>query len=220
MHLLRKPKPPKPIVNEAKSDLKTSHALSSQEDREYRGDVRVNDDLKVYPIHPRGPPQFPPGRVLKRTDPFAGLTFSGILENLSRHIDMRQSEVSDEFSQVFAELEEDQWTDVPPQQIVMPSILKSSIISKQNYLKLTSWFSVHVPKQEYLHEINISSTWSDPEVIESYHSVIASHWKFIASYCHIVATQHGVISKQFAGFICRCVYVCLRGKQWQATWLV
>ena len=167
MHLLRKPKPPKPIVNEAKSDVKKSHALSSQEDREYRGDVRVNDELKVHPIHPRGPPQFPPGRVLKRTDPFAGLTFSGILENLSRNINMRQSEVSNELSQVFAELEEDQWTDVPPQQIVMPSILKSSIISTQNYKKLTSWFSVHVPKQEYLHKINISSTWSDPEVIDT-----------------------------------------------------
>jgi hypothetical protein len=160
MHLQRRPKPPKPIINEGEPDkgkIKASlvYEKGTKDGAHYRGDVRVNEELKVHPIHPRGPSQFPPGRVLKRTDPFAGLTFAGILQNLSQSIG--RNEMRDDLGQVFSGLEEEQWSnETIPQQIVMPSVLKSSIVSKQNYKKLTSWFSVHVPKQEYLHKINIS----------------------------------------------------------------
>ena len=41
-------------------------------------------------------------------------------------------------------------------QRVVLSELQQSVISRENYLKLTGWFATHVPKQDALNTVNIT----------------------------------------------------------------
>lgn len=89
----------------------------------------------IHPLHPRGPPFMPPGRIMR-----SGYCY---YEGVPVH-DYKPPEFTlNDFLKVSND----------------PSIMVSGpgnpVISRENYLKMTSWFATHIPKQAHLNTVNI-----------------------------------------------------------------
>ena len=164
--MLRRPKPPKLTDIKQESFEKAKAAKTNrpgpkanQESVTYQGDVRVDKELKIYPLHPKGPPAFSPGKVIKGTCPFLGATFMDFLENFPGK--EKPFQAHDDLTTALSELEETPVGESDSTQyIVMPNMLKSAVLSRQNYLKLTSWFVTQVPRQDTLHTVNVTGKLS------------------------------------------------------------
>ena len=66
-------------------------------------------------------------------------------------------QASGDLTTALAELEETPVGEFDPTQYsVMPDKLKSAVVSRQNYQKLTSWFVTQVPRQDTLHTVNVT----------------------------------------------------------------
>ena len=164
--MLRRPKPPKltDIKQESFEKAKAAQTnragpKANQESVTYQGDVRVDKELQIYPLHPKGPPAFPPGKVIKGTCPFLGATFMDFLENFPGK--EKPFQAHDDLTTALSELEETPVGESDSTQyIVMPNKLKSAVLSRQNYLKLTSWFVTQVPRQDTLHTVNVTGKLS------------------------------------------------------------
>ena len=165
--MLRRPKPPKlsqdqgdvqqDAVEKAKT-VKTNRVRPKAYQgsaTQYHGDVRVDKELKIHSLHPKGPPAFPPGKVIRGTYPFLGATFMDFLENFPGK--EKPFQASGDLTTALAELEETPVGEFDPTQYsVMPNRLKSAVVSRQNYQKLTSWFVTQVPRQDTLHTVNVT----------------------------------------------------------------
>lgn len=153
--LLRRPRPPKTkLVKKESSDTTVSRsrvqtgASSSMREGQHWGASYTDTNnsgsyFTIYPLYPRGPPFLPPGRILKGVYP------SGLYK----------------FEDEVALYPEDQvefalndFQPNPPEAHyrIVPSGLQGAVISRQNYLKLTSWFAANVPRQESLNTVNIA----------------------------------------------------------------
>ena len=96
--------------------------------------------VTIYPLVPKGPPPLPPGKILSQRTEYLSLLAS------------------------WSELEDNNISNSPPEftfndfllsssdQIKMPKTNRA-MISRENYLKLTSWLATHKPTQATM------STW-------------------------------------------------------------
>ena len=103
----------------------------------------------IYPLYPRGPPGLPPGRILKGGGSFLPLSSKGGgVGDCAVVAGQREGE---------AFTLDDFWLSAEEcTQRVVPSGLEQSMISRENYLKLTGWFATHVPKQESLNTVSVT----------------------------------------------------------------
>lgn len=164
--MLRRPKPPKidqhqhqvqQVVGEKAKAVKTKGPKAPS--ATYHGDVRVDNELKIHSLHPKGPPAFPPGKVIRGTDPILGATFMDFLEGFPGK--EKRLRASGDLTTALAELEETPVGEPDStQHIVMPNKLKTAVLSRQNYQKLTSWFVTQVPRQDTLHTVNVTGKFS------------------------------------------------------------
>ena len=145
--LLRRPRPPK----QTKTKLSNSNASSETTSKsEYGAALTANhtqDCIIVHPtpytadsdstftIYPRGTSLLPPGKVLRSN-------------HQTRFVEESQTE------QVEFTLNDFQLSAEALHQ-VMPNKLRGAVISRQNYLKLTSWFAANVPKQKAINTVNL-----------------------------------------------------------------
>lgn len=174
--LLRRPKPPKPILNCISKSTDTPdttgtgamknmvtfsdqpeptstitsrprrhRSLPVSEDDIYRTDIEqlIHQQSKfvVNPVFPRGPEFFPPGRVL-RADTLTTMTAMDFLPDEIHLMNLGPS-----FT--FNDLQ------LPPAPHPPPIQISQGALSRQNYLKLTSWFATHVPTQESVNKLEL-----------------------------------------------------------------
>ena len=152
--LLRRPRPPKKTLNLSsdqnsssffryindKDDLSPSITLAKNEKekgREYDNQRQKGDDFVIHPLYPRGPKFFPPGNVLHNVIPSQ----------------VPDQTMPDEIHLPCSTKEKDQFmlnTFLIPFKVRPSFKISQGSISRQNYLKLTSWFSHHFPRQEKL----------------------------------------------------------------------
>ena len=88
----------------------------------------------VHPLFPRGPSFFPPGRVLRQCGP----------------VEESESQSAEEFT-----LDEFQFAAETSHPVLL-NRLQGSVISRQNYLKLTGWFAANVPQQESINTVELT----------------------------------------------------------------
>lgn len=152
--LLRRPRPPK----QTKTKLSNSNASSETTSKsEYSAALTANhtqDCIIVHPtpytadsdstfaIYPRGTSLLPPGKVLRSN-------------HQTRFVEESQTE------QVEFTLNDFQLSAEALHQ-VMPNKLRGAVISRQNYLKLTSWFAANVPKQKAINTVNLEGKCIHP----------------------------------------------------------
>ena len=129
-----------------------------------------DSDVIIHPLFPRGPQFFPPGkRKLKKR-----------LKSLP-HNWWEKGENGDlnfhEFAPHEDELENDdsvaEYSEITTEDTTLyepPSKLRGKILSRQNYLKLTGWFATHVPQQDSLNTLDISSMSNN-----TMHTVVVLH---------------------------------------------
>ena len=109
------------------------------------------NDFIIHPLFPRGPPFFSPGNMLSLEcgcppDPWwrAGGNL-GVFAPSVPPAEECQFTLND-----FLLDEEEAKT------YLVPTKLQGSMISRQNYLKLTSWFATHVPQQDTLNTVALT----------------------------------------------------------------
>lgn len=95
----------------------------------------------IYPLQPKGPPALPPGKVL--SNPF-------IIQHPA-NMTTSTKFVFNDFLQ-----SHDQSCDR-----LIKSKLNSAMISRENYLKMTSWFASHTPQQITLNTVNLQGSLND-----------------------------------------------------------
>lgn len=175
--LLRRPKPPKPILRSlpsskggspSRTDTSSNGAVVTFSDQHsgsasskmgsrrhkslpvsqkdlYRTDIeqliQQQHKIVVNPVFPRGPEFFPPGRVL-RADTLTTMTAMDFLPDEIHLMKLGPSFTLNDLQQPPA-------PDPPPIQI------SQGAVSRQNYLKLTSWFATHVPTQESVNMLEL-----------------------------------------------------------------
>lgn len=114
-----------------------------------------DNDIIIHPLYPRGPKFFPPGRRtrLKKHKPLPQNWWEG--EDLNFHvISPHQNELcNDDFMVKYTELDAEETA-----LYEAPIKLRGNTVSRQNYLKLTSWFATHVPQQDSLNTLDLSGT--------------------------------------------------------------
>ena len=91
----------------------------------------------IHTLYPRGPPFLPPGKILKSTHLSPPSIYTD--DVMSKSCGEEEGFTLNDF-QLVAETSHR----------AVPSELQGAVISRENYLKLTSWFAVNVPKQESL----------------------------------------------------------------------
>ncbi len=131
--------------------LYASTAPSRSQYDEYPETYGSKNSVTIHSLYPRGPPFLPPGKILKASHPPLSVVYkehpelepSGVIE---------KGEVESEFTLT------DFRAAVGVLHRVEASQLQGAMISRQNYLKLTSWFSTHVPKQGALNTVDIKGT--------------------------------------------------------------
>ena len=156
--LLRRPRPPKQTNTKLSYSNASSGTTSKSEDGTVLTASRTHDCTFVHPtpytspyttdafndstftIYPRGTSLLPPGKVLRSN-------------RQTRFIEESQT------TQVEFTLNDFQLSSEALHQ-VMPNKLRGAVISRQNYLKLTSWFAANVPKQKALNTVNLEGKYS------------------------------------------------------------
>ena len=144
--LLRRPRAPKPIEVEAEktSPLKNGNLYDSEEtwnplDLSYLEYEEPDDrsNFVIHSLYPRGPAFFPPGHVLHSHDTTGG--------RLADPLAIIEEDPDPDTHNLHA------W--MPPRPVIRTS-RSATMISRQNYKKLTGWFATHVPTQENLNTVN------------------------------------------------------------------
>ena len=97
--------------------------------------VHATDLSLVHPLYPRGPDFLPPGRVIKVT------TRPAPSDQRYRAGDADLFAL-DNFQQA-------------PETLLTPKQSGYKAVSRENYLKLTSWFAANAPKQEFVNTVNV-----------------------------------------------------------------
>lgn len=156
--LLRRPRPPKKASNLCSNQNSSNFSANISNNKDGRisliapailenhkekGEAnrkrrQKEGDFVIHPLFPRGPNFFPPGNVLH-----ASFIPSQLLDQA----------LPDEIHLPCSCKDKDQFmlnTFLVPVKVRPPFKISPGSISRQNYLKLTSWFSHHVPKQERL----------------------------------------------------------------------
>lgn len=116
----------------------------NQEAALYRTDIeelirQQESSFVVHAVYPRGPEFFPPGRVL-RADTLTTMTAADFLPD-EVHL---------------AKIPGFTLNDLQLAPVPKPPIqISQGAVSRQNYLKLTSWFATHMPVQETMSTINM-----------------------------------------------------------------
>lgn len=184
--LLRRPRPPKPILDPPSpkvtitTPLETSNDNSTTKSRLpfpgqptllrsnmvnnrrhkslpvheglYRTDIeqliQQHSKLVINSITPRGPEHFPPGRVL-RADTLTTMT---ALDFLPDEIHLIKPDPSFTFKDF----------QIPCPSSSLPIQISHGVVSRQNYLKLTSWFAKNVPSQESLNTLDLEVNHQAP----------------------------------------------------------
>ena len=128
-----------------KSASNSFHHNSDSEPSEHHGKL-----IKIHPIFPKGPPPLPPGKILYQ---------GGIpeLDPLYHNADEEMMNPDPEFTLNDFLL--------PSDESSIPRTERISI-SRQNYLKLTSWFVTQKPCQE-----TVSSWQADSEIYKFYYNI-------------------------------------------------
>ena len=151
--LLRRPRPPKQTKTKLSNSNASSETTSKSEDgaanhtqdctfvhpTPYTADA-YNDS--TFTTYPRGTSLLPPGKVLRSN-------------HQTRFVEESQTE------QVEFTLNDFQLSAEALHQ-VMPNKLRGAVISRQNYLKLTSWFAANVPKQKAINTVNLEGKCIHP----------------------------------------------------------
>lgn len=151
--LLRRPRPPKQTKTKLSNSNASSETTSKSEDgavnhtqyctfahpTPYTADA-YNDS--TFTTYPRGTSLLPPGKVLRSN-------------HQTRFVEESQTE------QVEFSLNDFQLSAEGLHQ-VMPNKLRGAVISRQNYLKLTSWFAANVPKQKAINTVNLEGKCIHP----------------------------------------------------------
>ena len=118
----------------------------------------------IYPLYPRGPSFLPPGKVLRGAHvPGAGsrvVLDDGFEPQSELQTDQEEFTLKD--FQLSAET-------LHP---VMPSKLQGAMISRQNYLKLTSWFAANLPKQEAVNTVNLEGKSEQSNIVFSVKQIL------------------------------------------------
>lgn len=154
--LLRRPRPPKQANIKLSYSNVSSGTTSKSEDGTVLTASHTHDCTFVHPtpyatdafndsrftIYPRGTSLLPPGKVLRGN-------------HQTRFIEESQT------TQVEFTLNDFQLSSETLHQ-VMPNKLRGAVISRQNYLKLTSWFAANVPKQKTLNTVNLEGEYIHP----------------------------------------------------------
>lgn len=158
--LLRRPRPPKQANTKLSYSNVSSGTTSKSEDGTVLTASHTHDCTFVHPTpytspyttnafndstfttYPRGTSLLPPGKVLRGN---------------------RQTQFIEESqtTQVEFTLNDFQLSSETLHQ-VMPNKLRGAVISRQNYLKLTSWFAANVPKQKTLNTVNLEGEYIHP----------------------------------------------------------
>lgn len=148
VQLLRRPRAPKPTKVEPEKpkkisplkndDFYDSEATWNPSELSYLEFEEPDDrsNFVIHSLYPRGPAFFPPGHVLHSHNTAGG----GLAESLAII-----EEVDPDTHSLHA------W--LPPRPVIRTS-RSATVISRQNYKKLTGWFATRVPTQENLNTVN------------------------------------------------------------------
>lgn len=153
--LLRRPRPPlKQFIEPVKDFVKTEeeNSKANQPSRHslahttpLTSSTLINSpeviSVKDYPLfhalYPRGPDLLPPGKVIKtnsRAPPLARRQVAGDVD-LFTFDGLQQA----------------------PESVLFPKQNGYKTLSRENYLKITSWFAANVPKQEFINTVNLEA---------------------------------------------------------------
>lgn len=100
----------------------------------------------IHPLHPKGPPFLPPGKVLTQEPMFVPAELLALEHKWASNWPQNYNEFTfNDFLQTA------KWS----RESVVASQLQHPFISRENYLKMTSWFATHVPQQRHLHTVQI-----------------------------------------------------------------
>lgn len=102
--------------------------------------------VTIHSLYPRGPPPLPPGKILTATLPPLSAFYDEHPETMTSELPREEGEFT---------LNDFQASSGAGHR-VEASRLQGAMVSRQNYLKLTSWFATHVPKQEVLNTVSIT----------------------------------------------------------------
>ena len=120
----------------------------SQYENEYPDSYSSHDTFTIHSLFPRGPPPLPPGKILKAAHQrLPSLGFENV-ELPSSEVEREDPEFTLDDFQMVAGMSYK----------VVNSKLHGAMISRQNYLKLTSWFATNVPTQDTLNIASVSGT--------------------------------------------------------------
>lgn len=123
-----------------------------------------DSDVIIHPLFPRGPQFFPPGKIKPKKHKSLPHNWweKGDNGDLNFH----------EFAPHEEEIENDdimaQYSESTTEETLLyepPTKLRGKILSRQNYLKLTGWFATHVPQQDSLNTLDISSMYNTIEMV-------------------------------------------------------
>lgn len=179
--LLRRPRPPKALTTPLalktptsdkpslhKSTCSCSHQSTTSPSTQ---NTNTKTDFTIHPLHPKGPHFFPPGKkfVVRHGVPvFLPPLYTSTAASNGADSAPESVQREDTNHHFMANEMKDEWDDegdftlsdfqvtaiAPPQRRIF-SQQKTRIISRQNYLKLTSWFAVNVPSQASVHTVDM-----------------------------------------------------------------
>ena len=106
----------------------------------------------IHPLHPKGPPFLPPGRILKTNlpvplPPLPPHPGRGSNEEPPDHYSLPQDQPQFTLNDFLRKANNISRA--------VPSKLRHAFISRENYLKMTSWFSTNIPSQGQLNTVDI-----------------------------------------------------------------
>ena len=193
--LLRKPRPPSDayIPHKTLSSSSSNHTTTASSHRTVSSrpcnpvpppttaytDALIRDIIEnepppafhIYPLHPKGPPLLPPGKILRSSDPvlpcplpvFEQKETPNNQQSFTLNDFLRTAERSDS--------------------VVVPSTLSHAFISRESYAKMTSLFTTHAPTQERVNTVDLEGKEGDIHV----------------EYCcvHNTSMSHGCVRKPF-----------------------
>lgn len=135
------------LVRSGKESSRSLKQQSPPQNKKSIPKLSQSQDMKeesiVCPLYPRGPGFFPPGRPLH------------IMEN---NVDNLPDEIHLD-NKAGCDFTFNDFQLTPKNRLLQQS---KGTISRQNYLKLTSWFSRHVPVQENLRSVVLETTCQHP----------------------------------------------------------
>ena len=100
----------------------------------------------IHPLHPKGPPFLPPGRVLTQAPVFTPEELLELEGQWANNWPRKCNQFTFNDFLLAANRR---------REAVVSSRLKHPVISRENYLKMTGWFATHVPRQRNVHTIHL-----------------------------------------------------------------